>query len=141
VRFYEATTDIAARPEEVWAVLSDAARWPTWDSGVDSVDGRLALGETVTIRAAAAPNRAFPVKVTTWEPPTRLRFSGGMPLGLFRGVRTYRLYPNGADLTTFHLREEYTGPLLGLIWRSMPDLAPSFNRFARGLKQRVESGD
>jgi hypothetical protein len=25
-------------------------------------------------------------------------------------------------------------------WRSMPDLGPSFGRFARGLKPRVESG-
>ena len=40
----------------------------------------------------------------------------------------------------FHVREEYTGSLLGLIWRSMPDLGPSFDRFARGLKLRVESG-
>jgi hypothetical protein len=42
--------------------------------------------------------------------------------------------------TTFQVREEYTGPLLGLIWRSMPDLGPSFDRFARGLKLRAESG-
>jgi len=42
--------------------------------------------------------------------------------------------------SAFHVREEYTGPLLGLIWRSMPDLGPSFDRFARGLKLRVESG-
>jgi hypothetical protein len=27
-----------------------------------------------------------------------------------------------------------------LIWRSMPDLGPSFDRFARGLKLRVETG-
>ncbi len=42
--------------------------------------------------------------------------------------------------TAFHVHEEYTGPLLGLIWRSMVDLGPSFDRFARGLKLRVESG-
>jgi hypothetical protein len=30
--------------------------------------------------------------------------------------------------------------LLGLIWRSMPDLGPSFDRFAQGLKRRVEAG-
>ena len=36
------------------------------------------------------------------------------------------------------MREEYTGPLLPLIWRSMPDLQPSFDRLARGLKARVE---
>ena len=35
---------------------------------------------------------------------------------------------------------EYSGPLPPLIWRSMPDLGPSFGRFATGLKQRVESG-
>ena len=65
---------------------------------------------------------------------------GGMPLGLFRGARTYELSPAAGGGTAFHMREEYTGPLLGLIWRSMPDLGPSFDRFARGLKLRVESG-
>ncbi|HET7049969.1 MAG TPA: hypothetical protein VFI54_17025 [Solirubrobacteraceae bacterium] len=29
---------------------------------------------------------------------------------------------------------------LGLIWRSMPDLGPSFEKFARGLKERAEHG-
>jgi hypothetical protein len=62
-----------------------------------------------------------------------------MPFGLFRGVRTYELSPAEGG-TAFHVREEYTGPLLGLIWRSMPDLGPSFDLFARGLKRRVESG-
>jgi hypothetical protein len=38
------------------------------------------------------------------------------------------------------MREEYSGPMLGLIWRSMPDLQPSFDQFAAGLKKRVESG-
>ncbi len=64
-----------------------------------------------------------------------------MPFRLFRGVRTYLVSPDGEDGgTSFHVREEYTGPVLGLIWRSMPDLQPSFERFARGLKQRDESG-
>ena len=63
-----------------------------------------------------------------------------MPLGLFRGVRTYEVSPGAGGQVTFHMREEYTGPLLPLIWRSMPDLGPSFQQFASGLKQRVESG-
>jgi uncharacterized protein YndB with AHSA1/START domain len=139
MRFYESRAEIAAPPEAVWSVLVDGAAWPAWDSGVDGVDGRIAQGEKITIRSKASPGRAFPVKVTALEPGRRLEFSGGMPLGLFRGVRTYTLAPVGAG-TTFHMREEYTGPLLGLIWRSMPDLQPSFDRFAAGLKGRVESG-
>jgi uncharacterized protein YndB with AHSA1/START domain len=140
MRYYEATSVIAASPEAVWAVLSDGAGWADWDSGVEAVEGKIAADETVTIRAKAAPGRAFPVAVTLFEPPARLRFDGGMPLKLFRGVRTYDLSPEPDGGTTFHVREEYTGPLLGLIWRSMPDLGPSFDQFAAGLKARVESG-
>jgi hypothetical protein len=36
------------------------------------------------------------------------------------------------------MREEYSGPLLPLIWRSMPDPDPSFRPFADGLKRRAE---
>lgn len=139
MRYYEASSMIDSTPEEVWAVLSDGANWMAWDSGVDAVEGRIELGGTIKIRSQVAPGRTFPVKVTTFDPPARLQFSGGMPLGLFRGVRTYKVSPSADGATTFLLREEYTGPLLPLIWRSMPDLSPSFERFAQGLKQRVES--
>ena len=141
MRYYEATSTIAASPEAVWSVLADGAEWPKWDSGVDAVEGMIEMGETIKIRSQAAPGRAFPVKVTRFEPPAHLEFCGGMPLGLFRGVRTYQVSPSAEGGVTFHMREEYTGPLLPLVWRSMPDLGPSFQRFATGLKQRVESGD
>jgi len=36
------------------------------------------------------------------------------------------------------MREEYTGPLLPMIWKSMPDLGPSFREFAAGLKAHAE---
>jgi hypothetical protein len=60
-------------------------------------------------------------------------------LRLFRGVRTYTVTADGASSSTFRMREEYSGPLVPLIWRSMPDLQPSFDQFARGLAARVES--
>lgn len=140
MRYYEATSTIHASPEAVWAVLSDGAAWPAWDSGVDAVEGKIAAGETIKIRSQAAPGRAFPVRITRFEPPAHLRFSGGMPLGRFRGVRTYEVAPDADRQARFQMREEYSGPLLPLVWRSMPDLGPSFEQFARGLKQRVESG-
>ena len=140
MRSYEASSSIAAGPDDVWAVLADGAGWSSWNSGVDAVEGRLAAGEKIRIRSQAAPGRAFPVTVTTMEPPRRLVLTGGMPLGLMRGVRTYTLTPDGAGGTSFTLREEFTGPLLGLVWRSMPDLQPSFDQFAAGLKRRAEAG-
>lgn len=134
---FESSAEIAAAPEAVWSVLTDGAAWSSWESGVDGVDGQIGAGQTITIRSRVAPGRAFPVKVTTFEPPRTMVFSGGLPLGLFKGVRTYRLTPSGAG-TRFEMREDYSGPLLPVMWRSIPDLGPSFTQFASGLKARAE---
>ena len=139
MRAYEASTVINAPADRVWPILTDGASWSAWDSGVDKVEGRIAPGETITIHSKAAPGRAFPVKVTTFEPGSRLVFSGGMPLGLFRGVRTYSLQPGADGTTRFHMREVYSGPLLGMMWSRMPNLQPSFDTFVNGLKARAES--
>jgi hypothetical protein len=141
MRYYEATATISADPGTVWQVLIDGVNWPAWDSGVDELDGQIALGKKIKIRSQAAPGRSFPVRVTTFEPGRLLRFSGGIPLGLFKGVRTHTLTSQSDGTTVFHLREEYSGPLLGLVWRSMPNLGPSFTQFTEGLKRRVETGN
>ena len=136
---YESQSQIAATPAAVWKVLIDAGAWPSWSSGVDGVDGSIAAGAKITIHSKAAPGRAFPVKVTAFDAPNTLVFTGGMPLGLFRGVRTYTLTPKSGG-TLFHMREEYSGPMLGMISKSMPDLQPSFDQFAAGIAKRAESG-
>jgi hypothetical protein len=138
MKSYDAAATIAAPPETVWAILTDAPGYAGWDSGVQGVEGTIAPGEKIKVVSKANPGRAFPVKVTTFEPAQAMTWSGGMPLGLFKGVRTFSLTPDGAS-TRFSMREEYTGPLLPLIWRSMPDLGPSFDQFARGLKAKAEA--
>jgi hypothetical protein len=140
LKSYEASADIKASPEQVWAVLTDAAGYSRWDSGVVRVEGTIAPGNTIKVFSSVSPNRAFPVKVSEFRPVQAMRWSGGMPLGLFKGVRTFRLTPNGGT-TRFEMREEFTGPMLPLIWRSMPDLGPSFAQFATGLKARAEAGE
>jgi polyketide cyclase/dehydrase/lipid transport protein len=90
MKAYGASSVIQADPTRVWSILTDGAGWSSWDSGVDKVEGRIAQGETITIRSKVAAGRAFPVKVTTFEPGRTLVFSGGMPLGLFKHVRERR---------------------------------------------------
>jgi hypothetical protein len=137
MKHHEATSLIDARPEAIWAILTDASSYPDWDSGVVRVEGRIAPQEKIKVVSEANPDRAFPVKVTEFSPAERMTWSGGMPLGLFKGVRTFTLMPEDGA-TRFVMREEYTGPMLPLIWRSMPDLQPSFEKFASGLKARAE---
>lgn len=138
MKYFEASSDIKAKPERVWQVLTDGERYPQWDSGIERFEGRIAPGATVKLLVKVNPGRAFPLKVTELSSNRRMVFSGGMPLGLFRGVRTYTLEPDAAGGTSFRMREEYTGPLLGMMWKSIPDLGPSFQQFANGLKDEAE---
>jgi hypothetical protein len=138
MKSFEASSVINAAPDRVWTILTDGAHYADWDSGVVSVTGRVAPGETIRVVSGANPGRTFPVKVIEFNPGRSMVWSGGMPLGLFTGVRTFTLTPAGDGTTRFDLREEYSGPLLPMMWRSMPDLAPSFAQFASGLKRRAE---
>lgn len=137
MKFYQAESTINARPDAIWAILTDGPGYTAWDSGVVRVEGRIAPGETIKVVSKVNPSRTFPVKVTEFAPGQRMVWSGGMPLGLFKGVRTFTLAPAG-NATRFSMREEYTGPLLSMIWRSIPDLGPSFQQFASGLKAKAE---
>ena len=138
MKSYESRATIEAPAAAVWSVLRDGAGYPTWDSGVERVEGTIATGERIKVHAAVSPGRAFPVKVQVDESAGTMTWTGGMPLGLFRGVRTFTVMPTCNGSTEFTMREVYTGPLLGLIWRSMPDLGPSFEQFAAGLKAQAE---
>jgi hypothetical protein len=140
MKYYDASATIRASSDAIWAILTDARGYTQWDSGVERVAGTIAKGEKITVVSKANPGRAFPVQVTEFQPGRRMVWSGGMPLGLFKGVRTFTLTPQGDGVTAFTVREEYTGPLLPLIWPSIPDLGPSFDRFATGLKSRAEGG-
>jgi hypothetical protein len=43
------------------------------------------------------------------------------------------------DTTEFAMDEVYTGPMAGMVTRSIPDLQPSFDEFAQCLKARAET--
>jgi hypothetical protein len=61
------------------------------------------------------------------------------PFGLFKGERTYLVEADGAG-SVFSMTEVYTGPLAGLITKTIPDMTDSFDKFADGLKTAAEGG-
>lgn len=134
---YSASRDIQARPEVVWALLTDPSSYQDWNPAVLRIEGVMAPGGTIKLVSIASPQRTFSLRVTSMQAPVSMVWSDGMPFGLFRGVRTYRLDPAGNG-TSFSMTEEFTGPLAGLISKSIPDLTDSFDTFADGLKAAAE---
>jgi hypothetical protein len=138
MKVYQANTTIAATPETIWAILTNATGYPEWDPGVERIEGQIAPGQKITAYTKLSPGRAFPVTVIEFEPGRKMTWASGLPLGLFKGERTFTLSPRDAGATEFRLREEFSGLLLGLIGRSIPDMTATFEQFAAGLKRRAE---
>lgn len=134
---FSAEIEINASPEKVWAILTDAPKYPEWDVQMIRLDGKIALGEKITANTKLS-DRAFPVKVTEFVPNSRMTWEGGMPLGLFTGVRVFLLEPKGNTLV-FKLSEDYSGLLLGVFGKTLPDLNKVFAEFAANLKKRAEA--
>jgi hypothetical protein len=135
---YRSTIDVQAEPARLWDLLTDAPSYPEWNTTVVKVEGTIELGQKIKVFAKVSPNRAFPVKVVELSKAERMVWQGGMPLGLFKGVRTFTLTPQPGGATRFEMHEKFSGPMLGMIRRSMPDLQPSFDEFASALKARAE---
>jgi hypothetical protein len=134
---FEVERSIRARPETLWAIITNRDTLLKGGFGIFRMEGSIAPGNKIKLWSEVSPKRAFPLKVAAWEPNKHMIWEGGMPLGLFKGVRRF-------DITTkdggshFRMREDYIGPLAGMITKSIPNLTPSFNTFADALKRAAE---
>ncbi len=133
---YDVTRNIAAPPERVWELLADAGSYDDWNPAVLSIDGTVAIGEKLALESIANPGRTFKLKVTEMRAPSHMVWSGGN--FVFKGVRTYTLRPHNGG-TEFTMVEEYSGLMVGMIGKRLPDLTESFETFADGLKAGAEA--
>lgn len=129
---------IRAKPEKVWALLTDAPSFPKWNPTVERIDGRIALGEKLAIRVPAAPGRTFKPKVSELVPGERMTWSDGQ-MPFFAGDRTFTVKSKdgGAE---FRMVEVFRGAMLPMIKGSLPDFGPIFEEYAASLKREAEKG-
>src|SRR5271155_461033 len=104
---YTSTLIIAASPETVWAILTDGARYREWNPEIIQVDGCIELGERITahVRLGDGAVRRVPLRVMALEPPHRMEWTGGLPLGLFLGRRVFTMTAHATGVEfRLHLR-------------------------------------
>jgi uncharacterized protein YndB with AHSA1/START domain len=136
---YDTSVRIQAPVETVWRVLTDSAGYRAWNPEILEVDGVMAPGARITVRVKVQGGaiRRLRMRVTACEPPARLEWTGGMPLGLFVGRRTFVLTRQDA-CTLFSMHLSMTGPLAPLILKSLGDRQPDIDAFSAALRARVE---
>ncbi len=133
---YSIGINIKAAADKVWALMTNAADFPRWNSTVKSIEGRIASGETIKLVAVISPTRTFNLNIIEFVPEKRMVWSDGN--AIFKGVRTYTVTPKSDSSTDFTMSEEYTGLMLPMIAGSLPDFIPPFEQYASDLKKEAE---
>jgi hypothetical protein len=134
---------IAAPPDRVWAVLTDFAAYPQWNSVISRVRADLREGGTIKfrIKIEESPTLAFDARILRCVPGRELAWRGGAPLvpALAWGEHWFRIAPAGEGSELTH-GEEFGG-LLALVIRGAVHgrVTRTYEGFNRALKARAEA--
>jgi hypothetical protein len=131
------TANIQSSPKRIWALLTNAADFPRWNSTVKSIDGNIVQGEKIKLVANAAPERVFNLAISEFTPEKRMVWRDGAA-PMFTGIRTYTLTPQADGSTDFEMVEVFSGIMMPMIAGSLPDFEPSFKQYATDLKREAE---
>jgi uncharacterized protein YndB with AHSA1/START domain len=137
VRF-QISVEIAAPPDVVWSVISDAERWHEWTPSVKGIrrldHGPLRIGSRAIVRQPRFPPAMW--KVTAIEPGRSFTWKSGAPGMWVYAQHSVEAAGPGARATLALRFEGAAGRLLGRLTRKINDRYLGFE--AAGLKQRSE---
>lgn len=116
----------------VWALLTKASDYPRWNSTVTSIEGNIALGETIKLKSYLDAKRTFKLKIKEFEVAKKLVWGDG------QGNRIYTITKNGSGVT-FSMTEKIGGLMFPMYAKMIPPFDESFEKFAADLKKESET--
>lgn len=136
----EISVDIDATPADVWSVLIDVERMPTWTESVGKAErlgtGELAVGAKVRLKQPRLATMVW--EVTEVEPEASFTWStsrGGVTTTAGHQVRA-----NEHGTTEVVLSIDQRGPMAGIVGLFTSKLTAKYLAMeAEGLKRRCES--
>lgn len=133
---------IQARPEAVWAVLTDFEAFPAWNPFITSISGPQQVGGrlSVTIRPPGGQAMKFKPRVLTFDENRELRWKGQLLFpGLFDGEHYFLLQETADGQTRLTQGENFSGLLVGLFGRVLARTEQGFEAMNQALKRKCEA--
>ncbi|MFD2083247.1 hypothetical protein SAMN05421678_103149 [Actinopolymorpha cephalotaxi] len=137
-----AEVDIAASPDQVWAVLTDRAAYPEWNPFIVRASGPLRVGQQVTnVHRIGGKTMVFKPTVLAVEPGHELRWIGRLPVpGVFDGEHSFTLTQTAPGRTHVVQQETFTGIAVPFATGWLHgDTLSGFRAMNSALRDRVES--
>src|SRR5258708_1777238 len=130
---------IHAPPSVVWRILTDTARYESWNPLIVRFDGDLRAGARAKIVLGIEGRRSpkIPVRIDVVEPNVELAWTGG-PRAILRGTHYFRLRDLGGDRTRFVHGERFVGALSRLLPFAHAKVEAGYYALNRALAREAE---
>ena len=140
-RIIDASVNVDATPEEVWAVLTDFRSWETWNDFIPAVEGNLQVGERLRIRVVTPGLKpmTFKPEVYVVQPLQAIVWGGSFLKVMYRGDHTFLLEPLPDGKTRFRQIERFMGPMVLFMGGMIKKTETGYHQMNRALKERVEN--
>ncbi len=139
----QASIQIDATPQQVWAVLTDLGAYPRWNPFIISSTGQLTVGATLTNRMLdATGTTTFTPVIQVIEAGRELQWLGRVAPGLiFDGRHTFTITVLGPHTVLFTQREDFTGvAVLFYEGHLRADTLPQFRAMNAALAREATLG-
>ncbi len=125
-------TVINADAAIIWALLTNAADYPRWNSTIVSLEGNIQEGEKIRLKSTLDEKRTFKLKVKALVAQKKLVWGDG------KGHRVFLLEAQPDGKVVFSMSEKIGGLMFPMYAKYIPPFDASFEQFARDLKQEAE---
>lgn len=132
--------DIATRPEKVWNILADTARWGEWNSYLMRLTGDIAVGSTIhaNVHMADGSESEFDSDIDVVRVNERLSWKGGDDAGDVRANHIFEIESRYGACVFVH-RETFTGNKAEEAYlANRKNLSESFVLMNKALKTQSE---
>jgi hypothetical protein len=133
--------EIDARPESVWEILVDFAKYPEWNPFIKSISGEASEGSRLKVRIEPDGGKAmtFEPKVVAVDVNKKFAWKGKVLMsGIFDGQHEFILERLADGKTRFVHREEFSGILVPIIWPMLEAKTKrGFTQMNEALKKRA----
>jgi hypothetical protein len=125
------------KPADLFATVSDFARYPEWRPGVSRVDVEGPMGPGAIIREHGA-NGTIPYRVEVFEPPSKIVTRIADPSLAFGGTWTFEVFQNdsGSELVLTENGEIYN-PIFRVLAKFFFSPYETIDTYMADLKRRL----
>jgi hypothetical protein len=139
-RILESWIVINAPVTDVWNALVDTGSWGKWNSFIPVVEGKLAAGNTMTIKVLSPGLKEMTFKPMVYEITEHQKISwGGGFLGfVYKGIHEFIFEEIDANTTRFRQIEKFQGPIILLMKEMIQKTAVGYLNMNEELRDYLE---